>query len=65
VFAKLVPFVAEYRQRLGSQSYFAQLEKLVMKLPDAKKVLAATRDRFRAMAAARQAATASTLAANS
>jgi hypothetical protein len=57
VFAKLEPFVAEYRKRLGSQAYFAQLEKLVMKMPDAKNVLAATRDRFRAMAAARQQAT--------
>jgi hypothetical protein len=57
VFAKLEPFVAEYRQRLGSQAYFAQLEKLVMKIPDAKNVLAATRDRFRAMAAARRQAT--------
>ena len=64
VFAKLEPFVAEYRQRMGSDSYFAQLEKLVMKRPGAKDILAATRDRFRAMPAARQAATASTLAAS-
>jgi hypothetical protein len=53
VFAKLEPFVAEYRQRLGSDAYFAQLEKLVMKQPGIKEVLAATRERFRAMAAAR------------
>jgi hypothetical protein len=62
VFAKLEPFVAEYRQRLGSESYFAQLEKLVMKQPGAKETLAATRERFRAMAAARRAVEASTLA---
>ena len=56
VFAKLEPFVAEYRQRLGSESYFAQLEKLVMKRPGAKELMAATRERFRAMAAARRSA---------
>ena len=54
VFAKLEPFLAEYRQRLGSDSYFAQLEKLVVKQPGIKEVLAATRERFRAMAAARR-----------
>ena len=54
VFAKLEPFLAEYRQRLGSDSYFAQLEKLVTKQPGVKQVLAATRERFRAMAAARR-----------
>jgi hypothetical protein len=56
VFAKLEPFVAEYRQRLGSEAYFAQLEKLVMKRPGAKELMASTRERFRAMAAARHAA---------
>ena len=59
VFAKLEPFVAEYRQRLGSESYFAQLEKLVMKHPGAKELMAATRERFRAMAAARRSPAAS------
>ena len=54
VFAKLEPFVAEYRQRLGSESYFAQLEKLVMKRPGAKELMASTRERFRAIAAARR-----------
>ncbi len=56
VFAKLEPFVADYRQRLGSEAYFAQLEKLVMKRPGAKELMASTRERFRAMAAARRAA---------
>lgn len=55
VFAKLEPFVAEYRKRLGSESYFAQLEKLVMKRPGAKELMASTRERFRAMAEARRA----------
>ena len=60
VYAKLEPFVAEYRQRLGSEAYFAQLETLVMKRPGAKELMASTRERFRAMAAARRAAAAST-----
>jgi hypothetical protein len=60
VFAKLEPFVAEYRQRLGSESYFAQLEKLVTKRPGAKELLASTRERFRGMAEARRAAAAET-----
>jgi hypothetical protein len=54
VFAKLEPFVAEYRERLGSESYFAHLEKLVMKRPGAKELMAATRERFRRIAATRQ-----------
>ena len=60
VFAKLEPFVAEYRQRLGSDAYFAQLEKLVMKRPGARELLASTRERFRGMAEARRAAAAAT-----
>jgi len=60
VFAKLEPFVAEYRTRLGSQSYFAHLEKLVMKRPGAKEAMAATRERFRAIAEARRALAATT-----
>ncbi len=54
VFAKIEPFVGEYRQRMGSEAYFAQLEKLVMKRPGAKEAMAAVRERFRAMAAARR-----------
>ena len=51
--------MAEYRQMMGNPTAWAHLEKTVMKTPGAKERLAATRDRFRAMAAARaQAATA-------
>jgi hypothetical protein len=51
VFAKLQPFVAEYRQKMGNPSYLGNLEKLVMRTPNAKERLAALRERFRAMAA--------------
>lgn len=52
VFAKLEPFIAEYRQKMGNAAYLASLEKLVMKMPNAKERLASLRERFRAMAAA-------------
>jgi hypothetical protein len=54
VFAKLEPFLGPYREMLGNPSAFANLEKVVMKTPGAKERLAATRERFRAMAAARR-----------
>ena len=51
VFAKVEPFVAEFRTRMGNPGYLANLEKLVMKAPGAKERLATLRERFRAMAA--------------
>ena len=53
VFAKLEPFIGEFRSKMGSPTYLASLERLVMKTPNAKERLAAIRERFRAMAAAR------------
>ncbi len=53
VLAKLEPFLAEYRQKMGFATYLANLEKLVMKRPDAKERLATLRERFRAMATTR------------
>jgi hypothetical protein len=53
IFAKIEPFLEEYRARLGSPWYLAGLEKLLMKTPGMKERLAATRERFRALAAAR------------
>ena len=53
VFAKLEPFIGEFRTKLGNPTYLASLERLVMKTPNAKERLAAIRERFRAMAAAR------------
>lgn len=52
VFAKIEPFVAEYRARMGNQAYLASLEKLVMKAPGAAERMASLRERFRALAAA-------------
>ena len=51
VFAKIEPFIAEYRARMGNPAYLASLERLVMKSPGARDRLAALRERFRAMAA--------------
>ena len=51
VFAKIEPFIAEYRSRMGNPGYLGSLEKLVMKTPGAQERLAKLRERFRAMAA--------------
>jgi hypothetical protein len=59
IFAKVEPVLAEHRARVGQPQYLLQLEQLVMRMPHAKERLAATRERFRAMAAARAAAAAS------
>lgn len=58
VFSKVEPFVAEHRTRIGQPHYLQQLEQVVMRIPNAKERLAATRERFRQMAAARAAAAA-------
>ena len=52
VYAKVEPFLTDYRTKTGNPTYLASLEKLVMKIPNAKERLAALRERFRAMAAA-------------
>jgi hypothetical protein len=52
VFAKIEPFMAEYRARMGNPAYLLSLETLAMRRPDAKAALAGIRERFRAMAAA-------------
>lgn len=57
VFAKMEPFLAEYRARLGNSRYLAQLEQVVMRRPGAKEAMAATREWFKARAAAAQAST--------
>ena len=51
VFAKIEPFIAEYRSRMGNPAYLNSLETLVMKAPGAKERMATLRERFRAMAA--------------
>ncbi len=50
VFAKIEPFIAEYRSRMGNPAYLNSLETLVMKTPGAKERMATLRERFRAMA---------------
>jgi hypothetical protein len=53
VLAKIEPFLAEFRQKMGNARYLASLETLVMKTPNARERLAAIRERFRAMATTR------------
>jgi hypothetical protein len=53
VFAKVEPFVAEFRSRTQIPGWLQQLEQLVMRQPDMKSRLAATRERFRLIAATR------------
>ncbi len=56
VFAKIEPFIDEFRTQLGLPQYLEQLEKLVMRIPNAKERLASTRERFKRIAAGRAAA---------
>jgi len=50
-FAKVEPFIAEYRTRMGNPGYLSHLEKLVTRRPGAQETMANLRQRFRAMAA--------------
>src|SRR5262245_61920107 len=52
VFAKMEPFLSEYRNRMGSPKYLSHLEQIVMRRPGAKEQLAMLRDWFRQRAAA-------------
>ena len=56
VFAKIEPFLEELRSMFNSPQMLANLEKLVMRTPDAKNRLEAMRERSRRIAAARAAA---------
>ena len=47
VFSKVEPFIEELRQSLGSQKYLKNLETLIMKMPDAKEMLAARREQMK------------------
>jgi hypothetical protein len=53
VFAKVEPFLAELRTKFESPQMLANLEKLVMRKPDAKELLSALRERFKQIAAMR------------
>ena len=52
IFAKIEPFIQEFRTKMGFPHYLASLEKLLLNAPGRKDRLAATRERFRALAAA-------------
>jgi hypothetical protein len=52
VFAKMEPFLSDYRTRLGSPKYLSQLEQVVMRRPGAKEQLAGIREWFKSRAAA-------------
>ena len=43
IFAKLEPFITEVREAFGEPDYLIQLERLVMKVPNAKEILAKRR----------------------
>jgi hypothetical protein len=57
VFAKMEPFLTEYRARIGYPKYLSQLEQVVMRRPGVQEVLVTTREWFRARAAAAATAT--------
>lgn len=54
VFAKVEPFLEEVRATMQSPRYLANLEKLVMKMPDAKEMLASRREMMKRWMQARQ-----------
>jgi len=47
VFSKIYPFLGELREAFGSDDFLANLEKLVMRKPDAEKLLADTLERMK------------------
>jgi hypothetical protein len=51
VFAKMEPFLADYRGRMGNPKYLSPLEQVVMRRPGAKEQLASIREYFRTRAA--------------
>lgn len=44
IFSKIHPFLPELREKMGSQKVLANLEKLIMKQPDAEEMLTARRE---------------------
>ncbi len=53
VFAKIQPFLTEIRQMFNAPQALAQLEQLVMRMPDAKEKLEAMRERSKRITAMR------------
>lgn len=54
VFSKIEPFIEDLRNMMDSPKYLKNLEKLVMKIPDAKETLAKRREMMRRMVQMRQ-----------
>jgi len=54
VFSKIEPFLAELRETMGSPKMLASLEKLIMKMPDAKEMLVGRREMMKRMVEARR-----------
>ena len=52
VFAKMEPFLADYRARSGNPRYLSQLEQVILRRPGAKEQLATIREWFKQRAAA-------------
>ncbi|MFN7945187.1 MAG: hypothetical protein U0Z53_07535 [Blastocatellia bacterium] len=46
VFARVEPFIAEVRETFGEQNYLAHLETLVLKIPNAREIMASRRKLF-------------------
>lgn len=53
VFSKIHPYLAEFREMIGNPNAYANLEKLIMAMPDAEQRLEMTRERMKRFAAAR------------
>ena len=54
VFSKIEPFLAEVREAMGSPKYLKNLEMVIMKMPDAKEMLAGRREMMQRMMQARK-----------
>jgi len=46
IFARIEPFIAEVREAFGEADYLIHLERLVMKIPNAKEIMANRRKLF-------------------
>ncbi|HZS10061.1 MAG TPA: hypothetical protein VFD58_34855 [Blastocatellia bacterium] len=56
IFAKIEPFIAEVRETIGEQDYLAHIERLVLKVPNAREIMANRRRLFSRWAKAKSAA---------
>lgn len=53
VFSKIQPYLAELREITGNPNYLAQIEKLIMRMPDAETRLETVRERMKLYVEAR------------